>query len=93
MVPFLRILMITLAIYLKDLTFINDGNSTKINGLLNIDKLRSMAERVLEITALADKPYAFKFNGPIQNYISKPPLETDQTKLKALASQLDADSK
>jgi hypothetical protein len=78
---------------LKDLTFINDGNPSKINGLINIDKLRMMAERVLEIVALAEKPYLFNPHTQILNYVKQPPVEKDQNKLKAIAAQLDADGK
>lgn len=93
MVPFLRKNSLILAIYLKDLTFINDGNPSKINGLINIDKLRMMAERVLEIVALAEKPFPYESVPTILSYVSKPPVEMDQNKLKAIAAQLEADGK
>lgn len=78
MVPFLPI-------YLKDLTFINDGNPSKIDGLVNIDKLRMIAERVLQITSVAKILYDFQTNPALLNYISRPPM--DLPKEVAVSSQ------
>jgi hypothetical protein len=75
------------------LTFIQDGNPSKINGLINIDKLRSLAERVLEIVALADKPYPFAHNGQIYNFISRLSVNKDQNELKALAAAIEDSGK
>ena len=48
-----------------------------------------MAERVLEIIALADEPFPFASDPPALNYVSKPPVERDQQKLKEIATQLE----
>ncbi|KAI8913368.1 ras guanine nucleotide exchange factor domain-containing protein [Gorgonomyces haynaldii] len=82
MVPFLPI-------YLKDLTFINDGNQNKIRGLVNVDKLRMMAGRVLEIIDLGESAYSFPKNPPALNYVSKPPINRNQEDLKKRATAIE----
>lgn len=52
-----------------------------------------MAERVLEIVALAEKPYPYNENPSIMNYVSRPPLERDQARLKAAAAEIEASGK
>ncbi|KAJ3120594.1 hypothetical protein HK098_004463 [Nowakowskiella sp. JEL0407] len=84
-VPFLRMM----TIYLKDLTFMNDGNESKINGMINFDKLRMMANRVRDISSLASIEYKFDQNPPILNYLAKPPVEKSMTKLKQLSLECE----
>jgi len=63
--------LILIAIYLKDLTFMNDGNESKVNGMINFDKLRMMAKRVKDISKLVDYEYKnFQVDIVLQNYIS-----------------------
>jgi hypothetical protein len=81
--------MINLAIYLKDLTFINDGNQSKIKGLINVEKLRMMANSVQEITQLGATAYEFEKKPAILNYLEKPYIERDLNKLKEQATQLE----
>jgi len=59
---------------MKDLTFFNDGNKTRLDGgLINVDKLRKMAERATEIAHLAQVPYAdVKEDAVLQNYLAHP---------------------
>ncbi|RKP01854.1 hypothetical protein CXG81DRAFT_18418 [Caulochytrium protostelioides] len=71
-----------LPIYLKDLTFMNDGNQSKVHGLINFDKLRMMALRAKEISALASADYPYDPQPAIQNYLAKPAVEFDLRKLK-----------
>jgi len=60
-----------LPIYLKDLTFMNDGNDSKVNGMINFDKLRMMTKRVKDISKLVDYEYKkIETNIILQNYIS-----------------------
>ncbi|ORX83849.1 ras GEF [Anaeromyces robustus] len=62
-----------LPIYLKDLTFMNDGNDAKVNGMINFDKLRMMAKRVKDISKLVDYSYKnIQSNNTLENYISHP---------------------
>ncbi|KAI8836368.1 ras guanine nucleotide exchange factor domain-containing protein [Chytridium lagenaria] len=61
-----------LPIYLKDLTFINDGNASQVNGMVNFDKLRMMGKRVKDISSLAGTEFKFEANPAIQNYLAKP---------------------
>lgn len=93
MVPFLRNLFANPASYLKDLTFINDGNARQMRGMINIDKLRMMAGRVQEITLLAAEPFIVHSNPALLNYISKPHIEKDINKLKEMAYILEPPEK
>ncbi|KAI9202179.1 ras guanine nucleotide exchange factor domain-containing protein [Polychytrium aggregatum] len=75
-----------LPIYLKDLTFMNDGNQSKVREMINFDKLRMMANRVKDISALVGIEYKdFVPNPMIQNYLAKPPIEKSITKLKEMS--------
>ncbi|KAJ3044354.1 hypothetical protein HK097_001477, partial [Rhizophlyctis rosea] len=66
------------AIFIKDLTFMNDGNPSQIDGRINFDKLRLMGECVRGITALASLEYKFwNFDPDMQEYLTNPPLEKD----------------
>ncbi|KAJ3325312.1 hypothetical protein HDV06_004171 [Boothiomyces sp. JEL0866] len=82
MVPFLPS-------YLKDLTFINDGNPKTIRNLINVDKLRMMANRVLEITNLGSVAYPYEKKSVVLNYLAKPKIEKDMNKLKDLAAECE----
>ncbi|KAJ3089202.1 hypothetical protein HK102_006959 [Quaeritorhiza haematococci] len=78
-----------LPIYLKDLTFMNDGNQSTIRNMINFDKLRMMGNRVRDITALAAVEYQFQPNPAIQNYLAKPPTEKDLAKLKEMSIECE----
>jgi hypothetical protein len=58
--------------------------------MINIDKLRMMANRVQEIIHLGADHYPFERKTPILNYIDKPIVNMDLNKLKELASKLEA---
>lgn len=74
------------AIFIKDLTFLNDGNPMRLQGLINFDKLRMMADKVSQITAWSAVPYSYEVHEDIQRYIKNPPsLPFD--KLLAIADQ------
>jgi len=77
-----------LPIYLKDLTFINDGNQSKVDNMINFDKLRMMASRVHDLTSLIDKTYNFKEDPIIQNYLVNP-LKINYEDLKKRSEQLE----
>ena len=94
MVPFLRkyyiIFINFVALYLKDLTFINDGNASKVQGdLVNIYKLRMMAKEVQEIVSLGGTVYNFERKTAVMNWLEKPNIETNINKLKQLATALE----
>ncbi|KAJ3068903.1 Rap guanine nucleotide exchange factor 2 [Podochytrium sp. JEL0797] len=74
-----------LPIYLKDLTFMNDGNPKLVDGLINFDKLRMMGSRVKDIVSLAEVDFAFPVKPAIQNFIAMPPVETSLAKLKEMS--------
>lgn len=82
-----------LPIYLKDLTFINDGNQSKIENMINFDKLRMMSNRVHDITHLVNKSYSFKEDPIIQNYLAKPPKVDDEKELKQMSLECEKPDK
>jgi len=82
-----------LPIYLKDLTFMNDGNDAKVNGMINFDKLRMMAKRVKDISKLVDYSYNdIQSDITLQNYISHP-MVNDLKKLKNLSLTIEPKDK
>ncbi|KAJ3362101.1 hypothetical protein GGF32_006555 [Allomyces javanicus] len=78
-----------LPMYLKDLTFLNDGNPAKVRGLVNFDKLRMMSRRVREIVMSRGTRYDIATMAQIQNYLKKPPTERDVAKLKEHSLELE----
>jgi G-protein alpha subunit len=44
-----------------------------------------MADKVMEIAAIADRPYEFDSNSPLLNYISRPPSEIPKPSVKTSA--------
>ncbi|KAJ3347094.1 Ras protein-specific guanine nucleotide-releasing factor [Entophlyctis luteolus] len=74
-----------LPIYLKDLTFMNDGNEKFIDGMINFERLRMMGCRVKEIVSLAEVNYSFSPDPAIQNFIAMPLVETSLAKLKEMS--------
>jgi hypothetical protein len=78
-----------LPIYLKDLTFINDGNQSKVDNMINFDKLRMMSSRVHDLISLTDKTYSFKENPIIQNYLAKPTKIVDDKTLKEMSQKCE----
>ncbi|KAJ3408579.1 hypothetical protein HDV05_004940 [Chytridiales sp. JEL 0842] len=78
-----------LPIYLKDLTFMNDGNASKVHGMVNFDKLRMMANRVKDIASLAGIEYKYEAKPAVQNYIAKPPVEKNMAKLKEMSAECE----
>lgn len=79
-----------LPIYLKDLTFINDGNELRIfNNMINFDKLRMMAKRVRDITDMTNYGYEYDAKPAVQNYLNKPTVERDLVKLKELSLECE----
>ncbi|KAJ3162687.1 hypothetical protein HDU86_003660 [Geranomyces michiganensis] len=81
-----------LPLYLKDLTFMNDGNESKIGAerqMINFDKLRMMGNRVKDISGLASVEYSFEPLPPVQNFLSKPPVERSLAKLKEMSLECE----
>ena len=69
----------------------NDGNQSKVRGMINFDKLRMMSARVNDITALVGTPYSFETKVLVQNYLTKPPIEKSITKLKEMSRECEKD--
>jgi hypothetical protein len=67
----------------------NDGNATKINGLINMEKMTMMAKSVQEITSLGHTPYRFEKRPAILNYLEKPHIEKNLEILKERALELE----
>ncbi|KAI9334710.1 ras guanine nucleotide exchange factor domain-containing protein [Obelidium mucronatum] len=78
-----------LPIYLKDLTFMNDGNAKMVEGMINFEKLRMMGNRVKDIVSLVAVEYKGDAQPHIQNYIAKPPVEKNMAKLKEMSLECE----
>ncbi|KAI8592856.1 ras guanine nucleotide exchange factor domain-containing protein [Geranomyces variabilis] len=81
-----------LPLYLKDLIFMNDGNESKIGTerqMINFDKLRMMGNRVKDISGLASVEYSFEPLPPVQNFLSKPPVERSLAKLREMSLECE----
>lgn len=57
--------------------------------MINVDKLRMMANRVLEITNLGSVAYPFEKKPAVLNYLGKPKIEKDMNKLKEWAADCE----
>lgn len=77
------------AIYLKDLTFMNDGNESMTNGMVNFAKLRMMGDRVLEVKNLASCMHDFREVPAIQNYLKKPLVSFDYKYLQEQSRNIE----
>ena len=63
----------------------NDGNPSKIQDMINFDKLRMMSNCVSQIVTLSAGDYKFVEKPEIQNYLRLPPLEKNLTQLKQMS--------
>jgi len=71
----------------------NDGNESKINGMINFDKLRMMAKRVKDISKLVKFSYTdIQSDTTLQNYISHPMVK-DLKDLKNLSLTIEPKDK
>ncbi len=70
----------------------NDGNASKVKGMININKLRMMADRVQEIVSLGSTIYPFERKPAILNWLNKAPIEMSIDKLTKLAAALESQS-
>jgi len=60
-----------LGLYLKYLTFIEDGNPTMDGDLINFTKMRMIAKVIEEIQSYQSEAYSIKPNATIQQYLIK----------------------
>lgn len=59
-----------------------DGNPSLYKDMINFDKYRMMVNRVRELSNLAERNFSYRVNPAVENYLVKPPAETDEKKLK-----------
>ena len=68
--------LFSLAIFLKDMIFFNDGNPSRVQGnLINIEKLRMMTDQIKSMTLMAHTPYRYQEDNAIRNYLQNPRIE------------------
>ena len=60
-----------LGVYLLDLTYIEDGNPNKVEGLINFAKRRLIHNIIREVQQYQDKPFNFRRVDEIQSSITK----------------------
>lgn len=74
-----------IGLFLRDLTFLNDGNPKKFkSGLYNFAKLRMVSERVLRMQVYQQAPYSFPPSGQteiLREYLREPSVMTDENAL------------
>ena len=74
-----------IAMYLKDLTFMNDGNPTYTRGLLNFDKMRTMSDTVQSIKDLIRVNYKFQPDSNLQSFLALNHIERSDEALKEMS--------
>jgi len=74
-----------MGLFVRDLTFLNDGNPKKFkSGLYNFAKLRMISEKVLRMSAYQQSSYNLphsKQSQPIREYLKDPSVMTDENAL------------
>ncbi|KAJ3442833.1 ras guanine nucleotide exchange factor i-related [Anaeramoeba flamelloides] len=71
-----------LGVYLTDLTFIEDGNPDKIDGLINFSKRRLVYAVIEEIQRYQSKPYSYQPVHQIQTRLEKLQFDDETTLYK-----------
>jgi len=75
---------------LKDLLFTHDGNKTFINGMVNFEKFKLIANQVRQIVALKSIPYE-RDDTPrgklTREYVKNPVVIMDIAKLTSMANE------
>ncbi|KAJ6240661.1 ras guanine nucleotide exchange factor i-related [Anaeramoeba flamelloides] len=71
-----------LGVYLTDLTFIEDGNPNKIDGLINFSKRKLVYAVIEEIQRYQSKPYSFQPVHQIQTRLEKLSFDDQSTLYK-----------
>ncbi|KAJ6252046.1 hypothetical protein M0813_14594 [Anaeramoeba flamelloides] len=79
-----------IGVYLTDLTFIEDGNPGKINGLINFSKQRQIAHVIHEIRKFQEIPFHFKEIPQMQEYLLNLKFEPDENLLYDMSLKLEA---
>ncbi|KAI8816677.1 ras guanine nucleotide exchange factor domain-containing protein [Fimicolochytrium jonesii] len=77
-----------LPLFIKDLTFINDGNETIIKDtqMINFQKMQLIEKCITDIVSLGRIDYKwFDLEDEIQEYLANPPLETSMANLQAMS--------
>ncbi len=77
------------AIYLKDLTFMNDGNPSRVKGLVNFEKMRTMSDMAQSIGDLLRLDYDFSADEGMQAYLQFGFIERSHDRLKEMSLQCE----
>jgi son of sevenless len=73
-----------IGVYLRDLTFLELGNSEYLNeekGILNYDKYRMISSVIIEFQTFQEIPYDFEENGAILRLLSNHMVSFDDDRL------------
>lgn len=78
-----------LGVFLRDLTFIEDGNPDKINELVNFEKIKLMGSIIQEVKSFQSTKYTFKKNEAVSRFLSKsltaPPSDCEDDTMYTLS--------
>lgn len=66
-----------LGMYLTDITFIDEGNPTLVDGSVNINKLKILGKTLVELNSFRSQKYTFTPHYKIQKYLLTKPVELD----------------
>lgn len=82
-----------MGLFLRDLTFLNDGNPKKFKGnLVNMGKLRMVAQRILRLQVYQMSRYNFpttRASSTIKEFLKAPYAMTDENALYACSLQCE----
>jgi hypothetical protein len=63
----------------------NDGNPSRVRGLLNFEKMRMMSDTVQSIMNMLRVDYQFPLDGRLQRYLQFAAIERSHEKLKEMS--------
>ena len=66
-----------IGVFLTDLTFLEDGNPDRVQGLVNFDKLRRVTDTISAVQQYQNDVYAFKEVPQLQEYLANMPDPMD----------------
>ena len=81
-----------LGLVLTDLTFLEDGNQTVKEGLLNFQKLFKIFDTISTVLEAKVKPYPFPVNNSIQSFFDQIKVNDDEEYYYCLSSNLEPSS-
>ena len=67
-----------MAIFLQDLTFIEDGNPSMVKGLINFEQKRQLYRVIAQVQSMQEIPYQFFRVMPLYHLLRRLPSASDK---------------